>query len=271
MTIEDTLEESNRAIENYFKRKKAETEEMNRVVEKYFEGNNAKTMAKSPYPQGVAAGSSGTGNANKFEHQLEGQEGQGIGDIYANQQLAQLNVTAEQGQAKVVGEEATIAETRRLLLEEQKSLLVPSKLGPDMNGNYVVRDHSERHSIVVNGERLHQLIAYYREPLIKSREQKYNVKIDRDSLIDNIYEHARRLGVYFGDGFKRNFLNPEVYGRHLSIKVYGTYRWNFLKGALFGTEVELCTSFLPADELKGILAALEPESVSARAKEQEEG
>ncbi len=254
MTIEDTLEESDRAIENYFKRKKAET------------------MAKSPYSQGVAAGSSETGNANKFEHQLEGQEGQGIGDIYANQQLAQLNVAAEQGQAKVVGEEATIAETRRLLLEEEASFMPPSKIGPDKNGNYMRLLDYKVTRFVVGGKKLYQLTATYGERFWQSMEDNNNVRqIDRDSLIDNIYEHARRIGTYFGNGLERNLLNPGIVGKDLTLTIYGSYRRELIKGAFTGTRAELYTSAVSEDRVKGILAALEPESVSARAKEQEEG
>lgn len=261
-------------------------------IDKYFETQKRKIAARSPYlsssagnpsPRGGAGNPAPTSSAGRgiasgdareqaFDSQVEGEEGQGIGDLYANQQLAQLNLDAQEGQAKVVGEEATISERRRQIREEESSAIPPKRIGPDKNGRFVPRLEYHVQPMMVNGQPRYTFTVTYGTRIYEGVGNLDGIRdIDRRSLVDLITDKARRLGVYFGNSMSMNFLNPSVSGHDFLMTVKGVYRREILKGAFYGTIVEISTLPVTRERLLGIIAALEPESVSQISKEQEEG
>ncbi len=227
-------------------------------------------------PQGADTGTEGQHIAS-FDKKLTAQEGQGFGDIESNAELAQLQLDSEAQQAQIVGEEAALEETLRLNILEEKSNLLPIKVGPDDNGRYLpllrsnVEIYRDRNGKIVrdprnNNEPMYKVKAEYGYRWWQSGRSR---KIHRDSMFDNIYTHAKSARVPFGSYFSRGEINPSIKGEDFSFTLYGTLRWNLLKGIFTGTRAELEYVRPMSDtKVKKLILALEPESGSKRKEEE---
>ena len=229
---------------------------------------------------GNAAKTSGN-NISYFDKGLSGQEGQGIGDIESNAELAQLQLDSEGPQAKIVGEEAGLDETMRLNLLEEKSHLLPIKVGPDKNGRYLPLLHSNVEVYRDSNGRIVKDPRDDNQPLYKVKatygyrwwEWMFFRKgggINKDSMINSIYNHAKMARVPFGSRFSRRELNPSVSGEDFSMTVYGPWRMNLLKGMVTGNRVEIEYIRPMSDtKMKKFILALEPDSGAYRAAEED--
>ncbi len=253
MTIEDSLAESEAAINAYLAKK------------------NRKTAPISPYPHRLNNRIPSGAGMSAFEKQLAQQEGGGIGDIYSNQQLAELNVESEQAEAERVGQQAGIAQERRLALTEEEAIMPPDEIGPDKNGKRL--EIFERPYIapyvLADGTMLYKMQVTYGARFYQSFNDAIR-DVDTDSLLNKIYRHAKINGVRL-QGMARNLINPTLYDRDVEMTFYGPYRKNLLKGLVVGTRVEIVTNYVSAERLKKIIIALEPESVSSLASKEERG
>lgn len=220
-------------------------------------------------------------NQSNFDEQVAKQEGQGIGDIESNAELAKLNLAAEGQQAEVVGEEAGLEEVLRLNVLEEKSNLLPSKIGPDERGNYLPLLHSKIYAARDGNGRMIRDPRNPEQPMY-SFSATYGYRwwqwlfygrgrgIRRDSLIDSMYNHAKNARVPFGSEFARHELNPSVGGDDFKLKAYGPVRRNILKGIFTGARVEINSiGYVSDTKLKKFILALEPEGGKERAYNEE--
>ena len=221
------------------------------------------------------------GRIASYDKRLGRQEGQGIGDIQSNAELAQLQLDSEEPQAQVVGEEANLDEKMRLNLLEEKSHLLPVRVGPDKNGRYLPLLHS---SVEVYKDETGKIKRDPRDnnlPMYKVKatygyrwwEWMFFGKgrgINKDSMMNNIYNHAKNARVPFGSYFSRRELNPSIAGDDFSLTIYGPWRENLLKGFVTGNRVEIDYIRPMSDtKMKRFILALEPDSGAYRAAEED--
>ncbi len=228
------------------------------------------------------AGGGSSDGLTSYDRELTAQEGQGIGDLESNAELAQLQLDAEEPQAKLVGEEAAMDEELRLNLLEEKSHLLPIKVGPDKNGRYlpllyssveIYRDEKGRikRDIRDNKQPLYRVKATYGYRWWEWMFFKKGRGIDKDSMMNNIYNHAKSAGVPFGSNFSRREFNPSICGEDFALTIYGPWRKNLLKGFVTGNRVEIDYVRPMSDtKTKKFILALEPEGRAYRKAEEDD-
>ncbi len=232
-------------------------------------------------PSGMYAPSYGSGgldpsnpSVSNFQRGINAEgSAQGIGSLYKGEYEGKLLELSEEGEAVLVGKEATLDTKQKLVIMQQQALFPPVSLGKKKTTYKPIENENALpllYNDIIKIGKNNKVDMYMGHTEFGYRGREYFLRgwgagFNRNILINQIMEKARNLRFPYSVNFKRGFFNPRIEGKEFSIKTYGP----LLTGLRGYRAVLTLNEPLTADKYAKILSTLEPESGTARFREEE--
>lgn len=158
----------------------------------------------------------------EFLSSLGAKEGGGLGDLFSNKYLGQLQYSGAEPGVEVLGEISRLQEQYKENLMEQDAIEFPDNLGGFglLNSKLVPYKDANGHNVYNNGEQLFMLKGRYGYKLLSPKPQ-YHKKMY--PLAQTLWQNSINQRMHMGD-FKRHLINSVIYSDDLELHVFSPLR-----------------------------------------------